>query len=61
MLVDAAVDDPDLHPLPRRCEAGTPDGRSADVSGALLELRPILGRAVDVAYVREVSQGRYIP
>ena len=53
-LVDAVVDDPDLHPLARGRQPGAPEGRRADGGRASVELGPVArapvhgGDAVDL-------------
>jgi hypothetical protein len=48
-LVDAVVDDGDLHPLAARREARPPERRRVDGGDAPVEARPELDARVDLA------------
>ena len=59
-LVDAGVDHADLHPLARGLEILTPEGGSADLLRAPVELWCVASGVEDVPHPREVAEPRQL-
>src|ERR671936_2829917 len=57
-LVDPVVEDPDLHPAARSCEAWAPEGRRADLVRAAVEGRAIGEARIDRGDSGEVGDAR---